>query len=84
MDMAEQLERLRRLTLGLTIVPAVMATIVFALLTLFGRPDIGAIAVSVIFGPMIALAWWDYLHIAKKARAYLRASRDAAADSAGE
>lgn len=70
-DITEQLKRLRQLTLGLTIVPAFMGTIVFTLLSVFGRPDIGAMSVCLIFGPMIALAWWDYVRIARQARAYL-------------
>ncbi len=72
-DIPEQLKRLRQLTLGLTIVPALMGTIVFTLLSVFGRPDIGAMSVGLIFGPMIALAWWDYLRIARQARAFLAA-----------
>jgi len=70
-DIPTQLERLRKLTLGLTIVPGFMAAIVLTLLTVFGRPDIGLVAISLIFGPIIALAWWDYLRIARQARAYL-------------
>lgn len=72
-DIPEQLKRLRQLTLGLTIVPAFMGTIVFTLLTIFGRPDIGAVSVCLIFGPIIALAWWDYVRIARQARAFLAA-----------
>lgn len=76
-DIPTQLERLRRLTLGLTIVPSFMGAIVFTLLALFGRPDVGAIAVIAIFGPMIALAWWDYVRIARQARAFLASQADA-------
>lgn len=70
-DIPAQLERLKKLTIGLTIVPGFMATIVLTLLTVFGRPDIGLFAICLIFGPMIALAWWDYLRIARQAREYL-------------
>lgn len=70
-DIPTQLERLRKLTLGLTIVPGFMAAIVLTLLTVFGRPDIGLVAIGLIFGPMIALAWWDYLRIARQAREYM-------------
>lgn len=82
-DIPQQLKRLRQLTLGLTIVPAFMGTIVFTLLSVFGRPDIGAMSVCLIFGPMIALAWWDYVRIARQARAHLAAQPDAGAGEAG-
>lgn len=75
-DIPEQLKRLRQLTIGLTIVPAFMGTIVLILLSVFGRPDIGAMSVCLIFGPMIALAWWDYVRIARQARDYLAVQAD--------
>lgn len=75
-DIPLQLNRLRQLTIGLTIVPAAMGTIILTLLTIFGRPDIGLFSVCLIFGPMIALAWWDYLRIARQARAYLASQAD--------
>ncbi|MBI1323661.1 hypothetical protein GC170_10810 [bacterium] len=81
-DIPEQLKRLRQLTIGLTVVPAFMGTIVLTLLSVFGRPDIGAMSVCLIFGPMIALAWWDYLRIARQARAYLAAQAGNAAGAA--
>lgn len=77
LEIPAQLERLRKLTLGLTIVPGFMATIVFTLLTIFGRPDIGALAVCLIFGPIIALAWWDYCRIARQARAWMASQASA-------
>jgi len=77
-DIPVQLERLRKLTLGLTIVPGFMAMIVLTLLTIFGRPDIGLVAICLIFGPMIALAWWDYLRISRQAREYLARKTNAA------
>lgn len=83
-EIPEQLKRLRQLTLGLTIVPAFMGTIVFILLSVFGRPDIGAMSVCLIFGPMIALAWWDYVRIARQARTYLAAQADGQAGDAGQ
>lgn len=75
-DIENQLERLYRLTIALTVVPGIMAAIILSLFTLFGRPDIGLIAISVIFGPMIGLAWWDYRRIARQARIYLASRND--------
>jgi hypothetical protein len=71
MDIEEQLERLYELTIMLTIVPGVMAAIILTIFTLFGRPDVGAIAVTMIFGPMIGLAWRDYRRINRQARLFL-------------
>ena len=74
-EIEEQLERLRQLTIMLTIVPGVMAAIILLIFTVFGRPDVGLISVTVIFGPMISLAWWDYRRINRKARIYLAAEK---------
>ncbi|MFM7317927.1 MAG: hypothetical protein ACKO5E_13360 [bacterium] len=71
LEVQEQLDRLYQLTILLTVVPSVMALIIFSLFTVFGRPDIGIIAITVIFGPMIAIAWRDYRRIARQARQYL-------------
>lgn len=71
LEINEQLDRLYQLTIALTIVPGIMAAIILTLLTAFGRPDIGLIAILIIFGPIIALAWRDYRRIARQARAYL-------------
>ena len=53
-----------------------MAAIILALFIVFGRPDIGLIAISLIFGPMIGMAWWDYRRIARQARTYLASKKD--------
>lgn len=71
LEIKDQLERLRQLTIVLTVVPGIMATIILVLFTIFGRPDIGLLAVLLIFGPIIALAWYDYLRIARQAHLYL-------------
>lgn len=75
-EIEEQLDRLHKLTIALTIVPGIMATIILVLFIVFGRPDIGLIAISLIFGPMIGMAWWDYRRIARQARTYLASKKD--------
>lgn len=72
-DIEEQLEQLRRLTIVLTIVPGFMASIILVLFTIFGRPDIGLLVILIIFGPIIGIAWRDYLRIKKEAHAFLAA-----------
>lgn len=75
LEIHEQLERLYQLTILLTVVPSVMALIILSLFTVFGRPDIGLIAVTIIFGPIIAIAWRDYRRIARQARQYLASNQ---------
>lgn len=70
-EVSEQLDRLYHLTIVLTIVPGIMAFIVLSLFLIFGRLDIGLVAILIIFGPMIGLAWLDYRSIARQARHYL-------------
>ena len=47
----EQLARYRRVTWALTAVPAIIAVMFLGLFTAFGRPDIGALVVVILFGP---------------------------------
>ena len=72
-DIEEQLVQLRKLTIVLTIVPGFMATLILVLFTIFGRPDIGLVVILIIFGPIIGIAWRDYLRIKEEARAFLTA-----------
>lgn len=72
-DIEDQLERLRQLTIVLTIVPGIMATIIFVLFTIFGRPDVGFLVILILFGPIIGIAWRDYSRIKKEAHAFLKA-----------
>ncbi len=67
----EQLTRYRRVTLGLTVVPSVLAVMFLTLFTVFGRPDIGLVVVTVILLPIILGAWLDYGLLSWRARRYL-------------
>jgi hypothetical protein len=74
----EQLARYRRATWGLTVVPGLIALAFLTLFTLFGRPDIGLVVITILFVPIIFFSWLDYLKLDRRARAYLeeRASFD--------
>jgi hypothetical protein len=72
----EQLTRYRRVTLVLTLVPGVIASIIVAIFTAFRRPDIGLIVTAVLFLPVVALAWIDYAVLRHRASGYLRDLRD--------
>ena len=66
----EQLARYRRVTVVLSVVPALIALMVFSLFTAFGRPDIGGIVVVILFVPMIVSSWLGYLKLKQTAVAY--------------
>jgi hypothetical protein len=68
----EQLARYRRATWALTVVPGLIALTFLTLFTVFGRPDIGLIVVGILFIPIIAFSWLDFLRLERRARAYLQ------------
>lgn len=68
----DQLARYRRVTWGLTVVPGLIALAFLTLFSVFGRPDIGLIVIGILFVPIIAVSWLDYLRLERRARAYLR------------
>jgi hypothetical protein len=68
---AEQLARYRGVTWALTVVPSLLALMFFTLFAVFGRPDIGLIFDAIILLPIIAVAWFDYALLARRARRYL-------------
>jgi hypothetical protein len=67
----EQLTQYRRVTWSLTAVPAIIAVMFLALFTAFGRPDIGALVVAILFGPVIAFSWLGFKKLERRAHAYL-------------
>src|SRR5271165_7004237 len=67
----EQLERYRRTTWALAIVPGVIALMFLTLFTVFGRPDVGLVVVLILFVPMILGAWLGYARLKRRAAAYL-------------
>ncbi len=66
----EQLARYRRVTWALTIVPGIIALIIFSLFFAFGRPDIGLLVVVILFVPMIVFAWLGFKKLERRAAAY--------------
>jgi hypothetical protein len=67
----EQLTRYRRVTWGLTVVPASLAAMFLTLFTVFGRPEVGLILVIILLLPIILGAWMDYGLWSWRARRYL-------------
>jgi hypothetical protein len=67
----EQLARYRRVTWGLTLVPAIIALMFLALFSVFGRPDIGFFIVLFGFVPIILFSWIGYRKLERRAKAYL-------------
>lgn len=68
--LAEQLDRYRLATWGLTVVPLVLGSIIFVLLAAFGAPGVGAAVSGVLFLPIIAVAWLDYRRLARRVAQY--------------
>lgn len=69
---SEQLAKYRRVTLAISAVALGIGAIIIAILTAFRAPAIGAAVAFILFGPMIALAWWDYSRLQSRVRAYER------------
>ena len=67
----EQLARYWRSTLGLMIVPAIIAMMFLSLFAAFGRADIGLVVVGVFFVPLILFAWLGYRTLERRAVGYL-------------
>jgi hypothetical protein len=67
----EQLARYRRVTWALTAVPAIIAVMFLGLFTAFRRPDIGALVVAILFGPVIVFSWLGFKKLEHRAHAYL-------------
>ena len=66
----EQLDRYRRVTWGLTVVPGVIAVMFLSLFAVFGRPDIGLILVAILPLPVIVFSWVGYKKLERRADAY--------------
>jgi hypothetical protein len=67
----EQLQRYRRVTWALTVVPSVLAVMFVALFAVFGRPDIGLIFSAIVLLPIVLGAWLNHALLARRARQYL-------------
>lgn len=68
----DQLARYRRVTWLLTAIPLAMGLFIVALFTAFKRPDVGVVFASVLFLPIIAIAWIDFGLMAWRASCYER------------
>ncbi len=66
----DQLARYRRTTWALTAVPSIVGSMIVAIFTVFGRPDIGLKFVAIILLPIVLGAWWDYSRMSARARRY--------------
>ena len=67
----DQLERYRRVTLLLTLVPGLLAAMFVSLFAAFGRPGVGAVFAAVFLLPIVLMAWLDYALLRSRTRAYL-------------
>jgi hypothetical protein len=65
-----QLAKYRRVTWALTVVPLSIGLMFVGLFTAFGRPDLGVLIASVLVIPIVALAWFDYRVLCRRADGY--------------
>lgn len=68
----EQLAKYRRVTWMLTAVPLGLAAMIVALFAAFRRPDVGGLVALVLFLPVVAVAWFDFGRLNRRAARYLR------------
>lgn len=68
--LAEQLDRYRRVTIALTVVPGVIALMFLALFTAFDAPLLGLAVVGVVLAPIVLFAWLDYARLRRRVRDY--------------
>jgi hypothetical protein len=67
-----QLAASKRVVAAMTGVVAVIASIIVAIFTAFGRVDIGLVVVGFILLPIVASAWMGQLRRSRNVAAYLR------------
>ena len=77
----DQLRRLRRATIGLSIVTGGIALLFLALFSTFGSPAIGLLIGGLLAGAVVTPAWRSYRRTRIGAEHYLREQREAQARS---
>jgi hypothetical protein len=77
----EQLARLRRVTWGLTWVPAGIGAIILGIFSAFGAPGIGLVVVGVLLVPVVVGAWVEQWRLSRRVAAYERERAEWAARS---
>jgi hypothetical protein len=73
--LAEQLERYRRVTWALTIVPGAIGLMFVALFAAFGAPVLGLTIAGLLLGPIVLFAWLEYARLRRRVRDYDRDRR---------
>jgi hypothetical protein len=68
----EQLARYRRVTWMLTAVPLTIALMFLGLFSAFRRPDLGLVVASILFLPIVSIAWIDFGLLRSRATRYTR------------
>jgi hypothetical protein len=68
----QQLDKYRRVTWMLSVLPLGLGLFIVALFTAFRRPDVGVILAAILFVPVVSIAWLDFVRLRARVRAYLR------------
>ncbi len=69
---SEQVSRQFRVTVALSGLAIGIGFIFLAIFAAFGRPDVGAVLIGVLVGPIVGLAWLDYAVLRIRISAYLK------------
>jgi hypothetical protein len=81
--LSDQLERHRRSTYALSVISAIVAAMFVALFSAFRAPITGLVMASVILGPIVILAWWDFRRMERGAAEFEAEIRASAAGEGG-
>lgn len=73
----EQLDRHRRVTWALTVVPGIIGLMFLALFSAFHAPGLGLLVVGILLAPIILFAWLSHLRLARRVRAFEKERREA-------
>jgi hypothetical protein len=68
----EQLDKYRRVTWALTVVPLIIGAMFVALFSAFRRPDLGVLMAALLVLPVVVFAWLDFSRLRHRAEQYLR------------
>ena len=68
--LAEQVAKYRRVTIVLSSVAGGVAVLFLMIFAAFHRPDIALILDAILFLPVVAFSWFDFLRLARGVRAY--------------
>ncbi len=68
---SKQIARRFRVTVALTAMPALIGSIILAIFTGFGRPEVGLGLITILLLPVVVMAWVEYGLYRSRVRSFL-------------